>query len=269
MSQAWQLAILGVVQGLTEFLPVSSSAHLVFAEAVLGVRRPGVLLEALVHLGTVGAVLVVYGRDLVRVLAAWARRPLALQGPGRVVWLLACTTAVTGTVGFVFREPLEASFASVRWTAFQLVVTGVLLWAARERSGRAAEEMTWQDAGWIGLAQAVAIIPGISRSGITIAAGLWRGLGREEAARYSFLASVPAILGAAAYSLAKDWEAAASSGYTGAAMVAGFLAALLSGAAAIVWLVGLLRRGRLRAFAYYCWVVGGAVFVASWLGGIR
>lgn len=269
MSQTWQLAILGVVQGLTEFLPVSSSAHLVFAEALLGVQRPGVLLEALVHLGTALAVLVLYGRDLWQVGVAWIRRPLGVGGPGRLVWLLAWTTAVTGAVGFAFREPLEASFASVRWTALQLVVTGVILWAARERSARTAEEMTWQDAGWIGLAQAVAIVPGISRSGITIAAGLWRGLGREEAARYSFLASVPAILGAAGFSLATDWQAAVSSGYTPAAMAVGFLAALGSGAAAIAWLLGLLRRGRLQAFAYYCWAVGGAVFVASWLGGVR
>ncbi|MFN3286666.1 MAG: undecaprenyl-diphosphate phosphatase [bacterium] len=269
MPQTWHLALVGIVQGLTEFLPVSSSAHLVFAEAVLGLPRAGVLLEAVVHLGTVGAVLLLYGRDLAGVLAAWLRRPLDLGGPGRLVWLLACTSLVTGGLGFAFREPLEASFASVRWTAFQLVVTGLVLWVAGERSRRRAEEMTWQDAGWIGLAQAVAIVPGISRSGITIAAALWRGLAREEAARYSFLASVPAILGAAAFSVGKEWEAAGSIGYTPAAMLVAFSTALASGAAAIVWLVNVLRRGRLRAFSYYCWAVGGAVFVASVLGGVR
>ncbi|MCS7236466.1 MAG: undecaprenyl-diphosphate phosphatase [Armatimonadota bacterium] len=267
MPQTWQLVILGIVQGLTEFLPVSSSAHLVFAEAVLGLQRPGVLLEAVVHLGTVVAVLLVYGRDLWRVLGAWSRRPWDTAGSGRLVWLLAVTTAVTGVGGYVFREPLEASFASVRWTAVQLVATGVILWVAKERSTRAAGEMTWQDAGWIGLAQAVAIVPGISRSGITIAAGLWRGLGREEAARYSFFASVPAILGAGAYSVANEWQAAASSGYTLPLVAAAFVAALASGVAAILWLVGVVRRGRLRAFSYYCWTVGAAVFVLSWVVG--
>ncbi|MDR7566336.1 MAG: undecaprenyl-diphosphate phosphatase [Armatimonadota bacterium] len=269
MPQTWHLALLGIVQGLTEFLPVSSSAHLVFVEAVLGVPRAGVLLEAVVHLGTVGAVLLVYGRDLARVLAVWLRRPLDLGGPGRLVWLLACTSLVTGALGFAFREPLEASFASVRWTALQLVVTGLVLWFTGERSRRRAEELTWQDAGWIGLAQAVAIVPGISRSGITIAAALWRGLAREEAARYSFLASVPAILGAAAFSVGKEWGAAGSFGYTPSGMLAAFSAALASGAAAIVWLVNVVRRGRLRAFSYYCWTVGGTVFVVSVLGGIR
>ncbi len=267
MPQTWQLALLGIVQGLTEFLPVSSSAHLVFAEALLGVPRPGVLLEALVHLGTVGAVLLVYGRDLAQVLAAWVRRPLAPAGPGRLVWLLVCTSAVTGVLGFVFRQPLEASFSSVPRTALQLVLTGFVLWAARERSGQSALQMSWQDAGWIGLAQAVAIVPGISRSGITIAAGLWRGLSRQEAARYSFLASVPAILGAAGYSLATDWHSAAAHGYTAGTLAVGFTAALVSGLAAIVWLVDLVRRGRLRAFSYYCWAVGGVVFVASVWGG--
>jgi undecaprenyl-diphosphatase len=269
VPQSWQLAILGIVQGLTEFLPVSSSAHLVFAETLLGLPRLGVLLEAVVHLGTVGAVLVLYGRDLARVLADWSRRPLAARGPGRVVWLLAVTTAVTGGLGFAFRQPLEESFSSVRWTALQLVVTGFVLWFARERSARTAEEMSWQDAGWIGLAQAVAIVPGISRSGITIAAGMWRGLGREEAARYSFLASVPAILGAAAYSLAKEGPAAGSHGYTPVSLGLGFLTALVSGAAAILWLVRVVRGGRLAAFSYYCWLVGGAVFVAAWFGGVR
>lgn len=268
MPHTWQLAILGIVQGLTEFLPVSSSAHLIFAEALLGVLRPGVLLEATVHLGTVGAVLVLYGRDLLRALGDWVRNPAGRSGPGRVVWLLVLTTAVTGAVGFAFREPLEASFSSVRWTALQLAATGFFLWSARERSGRRAEEMCWLDAGWIGLAQAVAIVPGISRSGITIAAALWRGLSREEAARYSFLASVPAILGAAAYSVAKEWGTAASHGYTPGSLLLGFGTSLVSGTAAILWLVRVVRRGRLASFSYYCWAVGGLVFVASVLRGV-
>jgi undecaprenyl-diphosphatase len=267
MPQSWQFALLGIVQGLTEFLPVSSSAHLVFAEALLGVQRVGVLLEAVVHVGTVAAVLVLYGRDLVSMFAAWARAPRTPAGPGRAVWLLLWTTVVTGALGFAFREPLEAMFASVRATALQLVLTGFVLWWAREREGRSLDAMTWADAGWIGVAQAVAIVPGISRSGITIAAGLWRGLSREEAARYSFLASVPAILGAAGYSLATEWGGAAAHGYGPGNLALAFVTALASGVAAILWLVAFVRRGQLRAFAYYCWVVGAAVFGLSvWKG---
>ncbi len=267
MPQTWQLALLGIVQGLTEFLPVSSSAHLVFAQAFLGVEHAGVLLEAVVHAGTVAAVLILYGRDLITMLVAWARSPRASVGPGRPVWLLLWTTAVTGALGFAFRDFFVAMFASVRATALHLVLTGFLLWWSRERGRRGLEAMTWADAGWIGLAQAVAIVPGISRSGITIAAGLWRGLSGEEAARYSFLASVPAILGAASYSLATEWQAAVKHGYDPANIVVAFGAAALSGVAAVLWLVQFVRRGQLRAFAYYCWVVGAMGFAWSiWKG---
>lgn len=268
MPHTWQLAILGIVQGLTEFLPVSSSAHLVFTEAWLGVLRPGVLLEATVHLGTVGAVLVLYGRDWMRIVGDWVGDPRGRKGSGQMVGLLVVTTAVTGAVGFAFRQPLEASFSSVRWTGVQLMLTGFVLWFARERSERRAEEMSWQDAGWIGLAQAVAIVPGISRSGITIAAALWRGLSREEAARYSFLASVPAILGASTYSVVKEWAEATSYGYTPSTLLLAFVASLVSGTMAILWLVRVLRRGRLAWFSYYCWTLGGVVFVATLLRGV-
>lgn len=258
MSYFWQLALLGAVQGLTEFLPVSSSAHLVFAQYLLGVQRPGVLLEAVLHLGTVAAVLVLYGRDLVAIVADWLRAPLDIRTPrpGRLVWLMLLTTAITGAVGFVFEEPFQAAFESVPWTAGNLLITGVILWFARERARRPMRGMTLWDAGLIGLAQSVAILPGISRSGITIAAGLWRGVAREDAARYSFLASVPAVLGAGGYSLAREWQAAVAHGGAAGELVAGFAVSLVAGVAAILWLVNFVRRGRLATFSYYCWAVG-------------
>lgn len=261
----WQLVVLGAVQGLTEFLPISSSAHLVFAEYLLGLRRPGLVLEAVLHLGTVGAVLVLYGRDLWSLLRAWAQAPLDLSPgrPGRVVWLLGLTTALTAIAGLLAKEPLAALFGSVRWTALQLALTGLLLWALRPRGSRSIAAMTWQDAGWIGLAQAVSIVPGISRSGITIAVALWRGIAREDAARYSFLAAVPALLGAGAYALVQDWQAATLMGYSPGELGAGFVAALGFGTVAILWLVDVLRRGRLQAFAYYCWIVGGLMFAVA------
>ncbi|MDR5683906.1 MAG: undecaprenyl-diphosphate phosphatase [Armatimonadota bacterium] len=258
MSQAWQLALLGAVQGLTEFLPVSSSAHLVFAQYLLGLQRPGVLLEAVLHLGTVAAVLVLYGRDLFAIVTDWLRAPLDIRTPraGRVVWLIALTTAVTAAPGLVFERPLRAVFDSVTWTAGALLVTGFLLWFARERARRPMHAMTLWDAGLIGLAQAVSILPGISRSGVTIATGLWRGVAREDAARYSFLASVPAILGAGGYSLAKEWRVALAHGHTPGEFAVGFAVSLVAGTAAILWLVDFVRRGRLGRFSYYCWGVG-------------
>ncbi len=269
MGYLWQLVILGAVQGLTEFLPISSSAHLVFAEYLLGLRRPGLMLEAVLHLGTVGAVLVLYGRDLWNLLRAWARAPLDFcpGRPGRVVWLLGLTTVLTAAVGLLFREPLETSFSSVRWTALQLALSGLLLWTLRPREGRPIEAMTWQDAGWIGLAQAVSIVPGVSRSGITIAVALWRGIGREDAARYSFLAAVPALLGAGGYAMLRDWQTATSLGYAPGALLVGFLSAFVFGTVAILWLVDVIRRGRVQLFAYYCWTVGGLMFAIALLQG--
>jgi|FaiFalDrversion2_1042247.scaffolds.fasta_scaffold00198_2 undecaprenyl-diphosphatase len=266
----WRMVVLGALQGLTEFLPVSSSAHLVFAESLLGLPRPGLVLEAVLHLGTVGAVLALYGRDLGALLRAWSRAPLkvATNPAGRVVWLLMCTTAITGLAGVLFVEPLEALFASVRWTAFQLVLTGVLLWWAPRTGSRGLHHMTWADAGWVGLAQAVSIVPGISRSGITIVAALWRGIGREEAARYSFLAAVPAILGAAGFSLVRDWQSATSLGYSAVELLVGFASALGFGMLAIRWLMRFLQLGRLRAFAWYCWIVGLAALAYAWRRGL-
>ncbi len=269
-SYLWRMAILGVVQGLTEFLPVSSSAHLVFAEFFLGLPRPGLVLEAALHLGTVGAILVLYGRDLFRILQTWRRSPLDLTPghPGRVVWLLGWTTAVTGLMGLAFAEPLEAMFASVRWTAVQLLFTGLILWWMPAAGRRSIHRMTWADAGWVGLAQAVSIVPGISRSGITIAAALWRGVEREDAARYSFLAAIPALLAAAGFSLVRDWHTAASLGYAPVELVVGFASALGSGMLAIRWLVRLLQRGHLRGFAWYCWVVGVGILGLAWGKGV-
>ncbi len=269
-SSLWRLAVLGAVQGLTEFLPVSSSAHLVFVESLLGLARPGLVLEAVLHLGTVGAVLALYGRDLLALLRTWIRAPFDLTPghPGRVVWLLVWTTGITGLVGLAFAEPLAVMFSSVRWTAAQLVLTGCLLWWTPGSGSRPMVQMTWADAGWVGLAQAISIVPGISRSGITIAAALWRGMDREDAARYSFLAAVPAILAAGGFSLARDWRTAASLGYSTAALFVGFGSAFCFGMLAIRWLVGALRKGRLRAFAWYCWAVGVGVFAYAWGRGI-
>ncbi|MDR5709040.1 MAG: undecaprenyl-diphosphate phosphatase [Armatimonadota bacterium] len=269
-SYLWQMAALGAVQGLTEFLPVSSSAHLVFTESLLGLPRPGLVLEAVLHLGTVGAVLALCGQDLVRILQAWRRSPLNLTPgqPGRVVWLLLCTTAITGLLGLAFTEPLAAMFASVRWTAVQLVLTGLLLWWAPHTGDRAMHHMTWADAGWVGLAQAVSIVPGISRSGITIVAALWRGIQREEAARYSLLSAIPAILAASGFSLVRDWQAVLSLGYSPVELLVGFTSALGFGMLAIRWLVRALQHGRLRAFSWYCWIVGLGVLAYAWRNGV-
>ncbi|MGE5597872.1 MAG: undecaprenyl-diphosphate phosphatase, partial [Bacteroidota bacterium] len=191
----WHAIILGLVQGLTEFLPISSSAHLVFVPAILRLPPPPLAFDVLLHLGTLAAVVGYFHRDLAALAAdAWHGRGRAR----RVVLLLAVGTLPAVAFGFLAREFIEGLFASPAATAWQLAVTGLLLaaadvWRAR---GRSCGDLNAAEAAFVGVGQALAIVPGISRSGATIAFGLWAGLTREEAARCSFLLAIPAILGA-------------------------------------------------------------------------
>ena len=258
------MVILGLVQGLTEFLPVSSTAHLIFAEAFLGIPRPGILLEAVLHLGTALAALVVLWGEVRKLVTGWGMSitrkfpDATTQSYGRLAWLIILVTAITAAAGLTLERPLESMFGSVRGTAVQLVLTGGLLLIAQERGRRAMLDATPADAVAIGVAQAVAIVPGISRSGTTITAGMWMGLRKEDAARFSFLAAIPAVAGAGILGL-KDLRLGLGMGYTPAQLLTGFAVAALSGGVAIRWLLSVLRRGRLSYFAAYCLLAGAAV----------
>jgi len=260
------MVLLGLVQGLTEFLPVSSTAHLIFAEAFLKIPRPGILLEAVLHLGTALAAIIVFWDDVRRLVSGWLAvlsgrtMDASTRAYGRVAWLILLITGLTAAAGLTLETPLEQLFGSVRGTAVQLMLTGLLLLLVRERGARTLLEATPSDAIAIGIAQAVAIVPGISRSAATIAAGMWMGLRKDEAARLSFLAAIPAVAGAGIFGL-KDFQLGEAMGYTPAQLVAGGAVALVSGAAAIRWLLGVLRRGRLTYFAIYCLAAGAAVLL--------
>lgn len=256
-----EMVILGVVQGLTEFLPVSSTAHLLFAEALLGVARPGILLESILHLGTAFAAVLLFWPDVRRLLAAWwlslARRPEpeALRGYGRLAWVIVVISLITAVVGFALAVPLERMFGSLRGTAVQLIVTGLILLAARGAEHRAMTAAGFGDGVALGLAQAASIIPGISRSGSTIAAALWFGFRREDAARLSFLSAIPAVAGAGVFGL-KDLRLGESFGHSSGQLLVGFVVALLSGALAMRWLLVVMRRNQLNWFAAYCIAAG-------------
>ena len=268
------LIVLGVVQGLTEYLPVSSTAHLLFAEHFLGICRPGLSLEAILHLGTVLAAVVMFWPDVVRLLrgafALSTRAIVFTSGAARprpdpyerVAALIIAATVVTAVLGLLFRHPLEQMFSSVRGTAYQLIITGVLLLFSRERGDRTVTEATLPDGAALGAAQALAIIPGISRSGTTIITGLALGLRRTEATRLSFLMAIPVITGASVLELA-DFRGAAGCGITTPQLVLGFVVSAVVGAAAIRWLMEIVRRGRLIYFAVYCWVAGVVVILAT------
>ncbi len=248
---------LGLLQGLTEFFPVSSSGHLVLAEALLGVNPPGVSFEVLVHLATVLSVLVVYRGRLVAVLAGALRR----EAPAlRYLGLLALAsvpaaivgTSLSGAIGRLFDLPLVA--------AFSLLVTGGVVYATRWLLRRAEHP----DPGWggslaVGVAQALALIPGLSRSGLTVATALWARTRRVEAAEFSFLLSVPAIIGA---SLLEIPELLRPGAWLGALpLAAAALSAFAAGLVAIVLFIRWLRSGHFHRFAYYCWVVGSGYIV--------
>jgi len=261
------MVILGLVQGLTEFLPVSSTAHLLFTEAFLGITRPGILLEAILHLGTALAALILFWPDVRRLVIGWwatlhrREEPADARGYGRLAWLIILITLITAAVGLALADPFERMFGSLRGTAVQLIITGLILLAARGRERRDMTEATVRDAVGIGVAQVISIVPGISRSGTTIAAGLWLGLRRDDAARLSFLAAIPAVAGAGLFGL-KDLRLGESIGFSAVQLLVGFLVSLLSGALAIRWLLSIVRRGHLRWFAAYCIIAGGAVLIS-------
>ena len=267
-----QALLLGLLQGSTEFLPVSSSGHLVLVPWMLGWPAPGLPFDVLVHWGTAFAVVGYFWQDWVALLRGGrsALRSRSLADPqARLLALLLVATVPAVLLGGLCESFFERMFARpVAAAGFLLVTAGVLVLGELTLRRRPTREkgaaLSWMDALLIGLAQAAAIFPGISRSGSTIAAGMGRGLGRESAARFSFLLAAPIILGAGAVQL---MDLAQSGGLVAQAPVlaVGFLAALLSGLGCIHFLLRYLRRRSLYPFALYCALFGVAALFYSLL----
>ncbi len=256
--------VLGIVQGLTEFLPVSSSGHLVLGQALLGIAHPGVVFEVTVHLATLCAVLWVYRRRVGSLALGALRgdRPSWLY-----IGLLAVASVPAGLVGVLARDWFESAFGRPVFAAVLLVVSGFIVYSVRLTLPRAKDSSpSARQAAWIGIAQAAAILPGISRSGATVAMGTWRGVQAVAAAEFSFLLSVPAILGAGLLQLAD----AGRGGPGSVALGAGFAAALVAGVAAIRLFVRMLEAGVFHRFAWYCWATGSAYLIAAvFVPGLR
>jgi len=266
-----QAIVLGVVQGLTEFIPISSSGHLLLISWLLGWSPPSLVFDVAVHWGTVLAILAFFWHDWSGLARAGidAIRRRSLDNPDAVLlaWvILAAVPAIA--FGFFFEETFEKVFKAPIASALFLLVTAALLVIGEKssREDRDLDTLNWFATLVIGVAQAVAILPGISRSGATIAAGRWRGLKREAAARFSFLLSTPTILGAAVYkmgvvALSPTYEAQIP------VLLSGMLVATVVGYACIRWLMGYLRRGSLLPFAIYCALAGvGWLALAASLG---
>lgn len=265
--------VLGIVQGLTEFLPISSTAHLRVVPALLGWKDPGAAWTAVVQLGTILAVLIYFRADLVKIAAASlrglsSRQPLATH-EGRLGIGIVLGTVPIVALGLAFKSAIEHELRSLWVVSSALIsVAFVMAWAERraKRAGEGRTEPTIGDALVIGLAQACALVPGVSRSGSTISAGLLRGLDRAEAARFSFLLSIPAITGAGL----KELHELSRSGLGGAErtpLVVGTVVSFVVGYAAIAGLMAFLRSHSTWSFIVYR-VLLGALLVALLAAGV-
>jgi undecaprenyl-diphosphatase len=271
---AFQAIILGIVQGLTEFLPISSSGHLRIVPALLGWEDPGAAFTAVVQLGTMAAVLVYFRDDLIRILTTWFKslfdRSLRSDVDARMGWYIGLGTIPIGIFGLIFKDQIESGARDLYVIGTALIVFSfVMLYADnRGREGRArdVDAIDHRDATLIGFAQALALVPGVSRSGATISAGLFRGLDRTAAARYSFLLSIPAVVLSGLFELRKigDGSAHASAGATVIATILAFVVGYVS----IAWLLKYIATHSLRPFIVYRIAVGALVLVLAGTGAI-
>ncbi len=252
--------ILGLVQALTEFLPVSSSGHLVLGQTLLGVKQTGAAFEVAVHFGTLLSVALVYRKDVASLLGAvlrprWAERWRDGEPDLRLAAAIVAGCLPAGLVGVLFKDELEALFDDPHLVCVALLVTGVVLLLTRLPKPD-DRPISLRRGLAIGVAQALAIIPGVSRSGSTIATGLFLGVDREQAARYSFLMSLPVIFGA---TLLKGREllVAPPPAGTWTALGVGAVVSFVAGVGALLLLLGFVRRGWFAHFGWYCLAVGG------------
>jgi undecaprenyl-diphosphatase len=257
--------VLAVIQGLTEYIPVSSTAHLRIAPALLGWSDPGAAFTAVIQLGTLVAVLVYFWRDIARIVTAMlgdvGRGKLATTHDAWMGWMIAAGTLPIVVIGLLFKNAIETTLRSLYVVAAAMAGVAVLLaiaeWAIARRhaAGRNIEQVNWLDAMVVGLAQACALVPGTSRSGATILGGLCCGLNRETAARFSFLLSIPAVFAAAMLELAKNRHELLSSGGQITNLLVAIVVAGIVGYATIPWLLGYLRTHSMWLFIVYRLIV--------------
>lgn len=272
--EIYQGIILGILQGLTEFLPVSSSGHLVLGQIYFKITEAGLLFDVSVHMGTLGAILVVYFSDIKQIFIsvfqflakAIRQEPAAYLFKTdenlKLAGFILMGSVPTALIGLVLKRFEHVLFSSAILVGCMLILTGTILWASRRyyRNEKTGAAFDVKRAVFIGIVQGVAVIPGISRSGSTIAAAMFAGLDRQTAARFSFLLSVPAILGAQVLTMKEAFEAGLA---IDAATVYGTFFSFIVGLVALKLLLKLVHTGRFHLFAPYCWLVGALVLVSK------
>jgi undecaprenyl-diphosphatase len=263
--------IIGIVQGLTEFLPISSSAHLIFIQHILNVEQGNLAFDVLLHLGTLIAVIGYFYKDVIEMIKAFIMSIIDLFNGNfvkgfkednykKLAWFVIIGTIPIGFVGVFFKSTIESTFNTLIIPGFFLIITGILLYSSQRINvgNKSIAQGNIKDIIIVGISQGLAILPGLSRSGTTISAGLFVGFDKEFAAKFSFLLSIPAILGATIVQI-KDIGTGLDSNLL--PYIFGFLVAFISGYLAISLLLKIIKEKSLDVFAYYCWIVGICILI--------
>ena len=262
-----QVVVLSIVQGLTEFLPVSSSGHLAITSRVFFADDAGASFTAVTQLGTELAVLVYFARDIVRIVKAWFRglfSPAARDADYRLGWYVIIGTIPIGVLGLLFKDEIRTGARNLWLIATALVVFSAVIAAAEYfgRQTRDVEQLTWRDGVIVGLAQCLALLPGVSRSGATISAGLFLGLDRELAARFGFLLAIPAVFASGLFSLPDAFHPVGEGmSATGPQLLVATVIAFVVGFAAVAWFLRFLVRHSMYWFVGYRVVLGTVVLI--------
>jgi undecaprenyl-diphosphatase len=256
-----QSIILGVVQGVTEFIPISSDGHLVLVRKIFGFRDQGLAFDAVLHLGTLLAVILYFKRDIFEILKNGSKSK-------KLFWQIVLATIPAAIAGFLFEDLVASFFRDTLWVATFFILTSFIFLLAEKYYGLKFEKkeltrLDWKDSLIIGIAQIFALLPGVSRSGMTITAGMFRFLKRVEAARFSFLMSIPIVFGAGAKS-AIDLFSSFEFQNEKLGILFGFIAALLAGYFSIKFLMNFLKNHRLYIFSAYLFFVGLILFILQW-----
>ena len=263
----YQVIVLSIVQALTEFLPISSTAHLVLVPWLFGWKDPGLTFDVALHAGTLVAILLYFFRDWIQIIGQGLGLNIGndpqLKQNRALLWLLAAASIPIGIFGFLFDKQADTTWRNPYVIGTMMIVIGLLIWIAERRrvGDKSMDKISWGDGIAIGASQALAVIPGTSRSGITIATGLFRGLNRETAARFSFLLSTPAIAAAVAKKL---WDIHKEGGMSQDMRIPFALGAAVSGilgAVVIAFFLRYLRRSSLMPFVYYR-IIFGIIVIA-------
>ncbi|QED50145.1 undecaprenyl-diphosphate phosphatase [Cytobacillus dafuensis] len=250
--------VLGIIQGLTEFLPISSTGHLYLGRHLFGLDEAGLYLDTMLHVGTLLAVLVVYKNELLQIL----KNPL-----GKLSMLLVIGTIPAVIVGFLFSDMFDSISKTGITIGWEFLITGIILWMSDsiKNGAKKMDKISYGDAFFIGTFQAAAIFPAVSRSGLTIAAGLFRKLDRETAAYFSFLLSIPAIAGGIVLQFGEMLSGKTESIPFDSLFIA-TLSSALFGYLAVVWMINFLKRKSLKIFAVYVWILGIFILILQMTG---